>query len=75
MGTRALIIARCARRALLLVFVRPGELRGAEGAEFDLPAAEWLIPEERMKARVQHIVPLSRQAIEILEELRPPFHG
>ncbi len=48
-------IARCALRLAPLVFVRPGELRGAEWAEFDLPAAEWRIPEERMKARVQHI--------------------
>ncbi len=64
-------IARCALRLAPLVFVRPGELRGAEWSEFDLESAEWRIPAERMKARVQHIVPLSRQALAVLEELRP----
>ncbi len=49
-----------------LVFVRPGELRGAEWREFDLQAAEWRIPAERMKMREQHIVPLSRQALSII---------
>jgi integrase len=52
-----------------LVFVRPGELRGAEWSEFDLDAAEWRIPAARMKMREQHIVPLSRQAVAILREL------
>jgi integrase len=54
-----------------LVFVRPGELRGAEWAEFDLEAAEWRIPAHRMKMREAHIVPLSRQAIEVLRALQP----
>ncbi|MGZ9057439.1 tyrosine-type recombinase/integrase [Methylomagnum sp.] len=54
-----------------LVFVRPGELRGAEWAEFDLEKAEWRIAAGRMKMREQHIVPLSRQALEILQELYP----
>lgn len=57
-----------------LVFVRPGELRMAEWAEFNLDEAEWRIPAERMKARVQHIVPLSTQAVAILRELQP-FSG
>ncbi len=52
-----------------LVFVRPGELRGAEWAEFDLEGAEWRIPAARMKMGEQHIVPLSRQAVAILREL------
>jgi integrase len=52
-----------------LVFVRPGELRGAEWSEFDLEAAEWRIPAVRMKMGEQHIVPLSRQAVAILREL------
>jgi len=52
-----------------LVFVRPGELRGAEWAEFDLEGAEWRIPAARMKMGQQHIVPLSRQAMAILREL------
>jgi integrase len=53
-----------------LVFVRPGELRGARWSEFDLDAAEWRIPGERMKMREQHIVPLSRQAVAILRDLQ-----
>lgn len=53
-----------------LVFVRPGELRGAEWVELDLEAAEWRIPAERMKMDERHIVPLSRQAVAVLEELQ-----
>ena len=51
------------------VFVRPGELRAAEWCEFDLDRSEWRIPAERMKMREAHIVPLARQALEILREL------
>jgi integrase len=51
------------------VFVRPGELRAAEWYEFDLDRSEWRIPAERMKMREAHIVPLARQALEILREL------
>jgi integrase len=54
-----------------MVFVRPGQLRAAEWKEFNLDAGEWRIGAERMKMRVQHIVPLSRQAVEILRELEP----
>ena len=52
-----------------LVFVRAKELAGAEWAHFDLEAAEWRIPAEVMKMRQTHIVPLSRQSLEILREL------
>lgn len=55
---------------LLLTFVRPGEVRGARWKEFDLDAAEWRIPAERMKMREPHIVPLSRQAVRLLQKLR-----
>jgi integrase len=54
-----------------LVFVRPGELRAAEWSEFDAYRAEWRIPAARMKMQDEHVVPLSRQALAILEELRP----
>jgi integrase len=64
-------VTRCALRLAPLVFVRPGELRAAQWAEFDFDKAEWRIPATRMKARVQHIVPLSTQAIAILRELQP----
>ncbi len=52
------------------VFVRPGELRQAEWSEFDIEAAIWRIPAARMKKRREHVVPLSRQALAILEKLR-----
>lgn len=54
-----------------LVFVRPGELRTAEWAEVDLDAAEWRIPGRKMKMKVDHIVPLSDQAVEILRSIQP----
>jgi integrase len=54
-----------------LVFVRPGELRAAEWSEINIDSAEWRIKAERMKMRQQHIVPLSRQAMEILREIQP----
>jgi integrase len=60
-----------ALRFLLLTFVRTGELRGAEWPEIDFDNAEWRIPAERMKMKETHIVPLSRQAIKLLKELKP----
>jgi len=65
------VIVRCALRLAPLVFVRPGELRKAEWKEIDFDKAEWSIPAERMKMREPHLVPLLRQAIEILKELHP----
>lgn len=53
-----------------LVFVRPGELRTAEWAEIDLEAAEWRIPASKMKMKVDHLVPLSTQAVEILRGIQ-----
>ena len=54
-----------------MVFVRPGQLRAAEWAEFDLDSAEWHIPAEKMTMKVQYFVPLSTQAVEILRALQP----
>ena len=54
-----------------LVFVRPGELRTAEWSEIDLEAAEWRIPGSKMKMKADHMVPLSRQALEILRSIQP----
>ena len=62
-------VVRAALRLSALLFVRPGELRRAEWAEFDLPGGQWVIPAEKMKMKSEHIVPLSRQAITILEDL------
>jgi integrase len=64
-------VTRLALKLAPLTFVRPGELRHAEWSEFDTELAIWRIPEEKMKMREIHLVPLSRQALAILEELRP----
>jgi integrase len=55
-----------------LVFVRPGELRGAKWSDVDLDAAEWRYtpPKTRNQTKVDLIVPLSRQAVEILRAIR-----
>lgn len=68
-------ITAAALRFAPLVFVRPGELRHAEWGEIDLDKAEWRIPAPKMKMREQHIVPLSRQALEVLDTLRPLSGG
>ncbi|MDD4617377.1 MAG: integrase arm-type DNA-binding domain-containing protein [Alphaproteobacteria bacterium] len=67
---RLFIQTRLAIRFMMLTFVRTGELIGAKWPEFDFENAEWYIPAERMKMKRPHIVPLSRQAIEILEKLK-----
>jgi integrase len=64
-------VVRNALRLAPMVFVRPGELRAAEWKEFNLDSGEWRIAAERMKMRVQHIVPLSRQAVALLREMQP----
>lgn len=62
-------VTHAALRLAPLVFVRPGELRAAEWAEFDLETAEWRIPGSRMKMGEQLVVPLSTQAVAILRDL------
>jgi integrase len=62
---------KCAMKPAPMLFVRPGELRRAEWNEFDLDNAEWRIPAAKMKSRVLHIVPLAKQAVRILAELKP----
>lgn len=62
---------RCLIEWQLLTLVRPSEASGARWAELDLDAKLWTIPAERMKAKREHIVPLSPQAIEILEVMKP----
>jgi integrase len=63
-------ITRLAMKLIALTFVRTSELIGAKWAEFDVEAARWDIPAERMKMRTAHIVPLATQAVEVLEMLR-----
>lgn len=60
---------KCALQLAPMFFVRPGELQKAEWVEFDLDAATWEIPAERMKMKQPHIVPLAAQTIVILREL------
>lgn len=75
-GYQGMFATQCALKLSALFFVRPGELRRAEWSEIDLNAAEWSIPAEKMKMRVPHIVPLARQAVEILRDLhRVTGHG
>jgi integrase len=62
-------IVGIAVKLALLFFVRPGELRKARWEQFDFERAQWRIPAKCMKARVQHLVPLSRQALELLRSL------
>lgn len=59
---------------LMLTAVRPGEVRGARWDEFDLTAGLWRIPAERMKMRIEHVVPLSPQAREVVQGMKP-FSG
>ena len=63
-------VVRAALQLDALFFVRPGELRHAEWREFDFDGAEWRISAEKMKMRRVHRVPLSRQALVILQELK-----
>ncbi len=60
----------CALRLAPLFFVRPSELRSAEWSEFNFETKEWRIAAQRMKMKEQHIVPLSTQALEILQALK-----
>ena len=82
-------IVRAALQLAPVLFQRPGELRAAAWAEFDLDAALWTIPAARMKRRKEgkengdpHLVPLPTQAVDILRKLHPltghgalVFHG
>jgi integrase len=63
-------VTRLALKLMALTFVRTSELIGAKWAEFDLEAARWDIPAERMKMRTPHIVPLAKQTLDVLATLR-----
>ena len=62
-------------RFMLLTFTRTGEMINAKWPEIDFKAKEWHIPAERMKMRRAHVVPLSRQALQILGELKEFARG
>lgn len=63
-------VTRLAMKLLAMTFVRTTELIEAKWSEFDLEAGRWDIPADRMKMRTPHIVPLSKQALEVLAMLR-----
>jgi len=65
------ITTRCLIEWQLLTLVRPSEASGTQWAEIDFDLSLWVIPAERMKAKREHVVPLSKQALEILEVMRP----
>ena len=62
-------VTRYALQLMALLYPRPGELRQARWAEFDLTAKTWLIPAERMKMRREHRVPLPAAALVVLADL------
>lgn len=64
-----------ALRLAPLLFARPFELRTMEWAEIDWPAKLWRVPAEKMKKRRPHLVPLSRQSVELLQEIHPITGG
>ncbi|UZR27878.1 tyrosine-type recombinase/integrase [Methylococcus mesophilus] len=70
-GYHGSVVVRAALRLAPLVFVRPGELRQAEWSEINFEAAEWRIPGPKMKMRSVHVVPLSQQALTVLQNLQP----
>ncbi len=81
-GYQGSYIVKGAFKLSPLLFVRPGELRKMEWAELDLGKAEWIIPADKMKMGVTHIVPLAKQAVAVLSEMLPltgrskyVFHG
>jgi integrase len=67
---RGAVVTRLAMKLMALTFVRTSELIEAPWSEINLDARRWDIPAERMKQPSPHIVPLSTQAIEVLELLR-----
>ena len=69
--SQASLATKLALEFLMLTAARSGEVRGAKWDEIDLDSMTWLIPAERMKAKREHAVPLSRRAVQVLEMARP----
>lgn len=63
-------ITKYALQLIVYTFVRPGELRSAEWVDIDLENAVWRIPAEKMKMKEEHIVPLSTQAVSLLNTIK-----
>jgi integrase len=68
-------LAALALEFAILTAVRSSEVRGATWDEFDLAAKVWTIPASRMKMKIEHAVPLSPRAVEIIEQLRRTKSG
>ena len=68
------MVTRVALKLMILLFVRTRELIEAKWEELDLENAIWRIPAERMKLRVEHLVPLPQQALALFDELKQ-FRG
>ena len=64
------IQTKCAIELLMLTALRTIEVRGADWSEIDWQAKEWVVPAFRMKRRIEHSVPLSAQALSVLEKLK-----
>ena len=69
-ASQASLAAKLCFRFLVLTAARSGEVRGAVWSEIDLDAREWRIPSTRMKSGVEHRVPLSNEALAVLEQAR-----
>ena len=65
------LVTRCLIEWQLHTMVRPGEAAATRWDEINFESAEWTMPAERMKKRKAHIIPLSAQAIRLLETLKP----
>ncbi|WP_289083456.1 integrase arm-type DNA-binding domain-containing protein [uncultured Spongiibacter sp.] len=70
-GFQGTLIVQTALKLSPLLFQRPGEIRNMEWAEIDWEEGRWELPAEKMKMKLPHIVPLSRQAQELLKNLKP----
>jgi len=68
---RGSFLTQAALKLLAYTFVRPGEIRHAEWAEIDVEAREWRIPAAKTKMKAVHIVPLAKQALAIMDAIRP----
>jgi integrase len=68
--TRIGPLTRLALKLIVMTATRPGELRMTQWQEFNLERAEWRVPADRMKMKQEHVAPLSRQALVVIEKIR-----
>lgn len=67
---RLMPLTHLAVQFMMLTFVRTGEMIAAEWSEFDFEEKMWLVPAKRMKMNKDHLVPLSDQALDVLQKIR-----